>query len=178
MRANKLIVTLVVVIVILVGAVMFMMGRASDRDAAPAMPTGNAQAPVAPALAPQAQVLPPAEAPAQPAEASPATPNEKGVPPAATTSIPAAFLGEWNADPKDCGTGLSDSRVQVEPRRVRFHESEAQVKRVTIHNPRSVTIEGPFQGEGEAWDGRLRMDLSASGEAMTIGDLTRRRCPS
>jgi hypothetical protein len=68
--------------------------------------------------------------------------------------------------------------MRVEPQRVLFHESEAKAERVTIHDPRSITIEGPFQGEGESWNGHLRMDLSASGQALTIGDLTRRRCPS
>ena len=165
LRSNGVIVILGALIVLLVGALMFMVGRSGSQDPSETAPGRQAQAPAAPA-----------------ATATPALPRrvgeESGTTPSAAAAIPAAFLGEWNVSLEDCGTGLDLSRMRVEPQRVLFHESEAEARRVTVDGPRSITIEGPFQGEGESWEGRLRMDISASGEALTIGDLTRQRCPS
>lgn len=170
MRSNGVIVILGALVVLLVGALMFMIGRSGTQER-----TDTIAARQAPALS-EPPAVPDATAAA--ATAQPRKTGEESSTATAAGPIPAAFLGEWNVGLQDCGTGLSDSRVRVEPARVLFHESEAVAKRVTVHDPRSITIEGPFQGEGESWDGRLRLDLSASGQALTIGDLTRRRCPS
>ena len=165
MRGNGIII-LGALVVLLAGVLLFMVGRSGtpERTDTIAARQAPAQAPAAPAT----------QAPAQPRRAG----EESRITPSAAAVIPAAFLGEWNVSLEDCGTGLDLSRMRVEPQRVLFHESEAEAKQVTVEGPRSITIEGPFQGEGESWNGRLRMDLSASGEALTIGDLTRRRCPS
>jgi hypothetical protein len=93
------------------------------------------------------------------------------------TVIPAAFLGEWNADKAACGTGLSDTRLRIEPKRLRFYESDGAVKRVTVHDDRSATVEASFSGEGQRWNDAVEMVLSRSGDELTIGDLTRSRCP-
>jgi len=168
-RRNRVIVILGAVVIMLAGALLFMIDRSGHQDPGATAPQRQAQAPAAPH--PPALAAPVATQPPSGSEQSGTTAPVAG-------SIPAAFLGEWNASLEDCGTGLDLSRMRVEPQRVLFHESEAEAKRVTIHDPRSITIEGPFQGEGESWNGRLRMDLSASGQALTIGDLTRLRCPS
>jgi hypothetical protein len=168
-RRNGVIVILGAAVILLAGALMFMIGRSGPHDPSATVVQRRAQAPAAPHPAAVA-----APAPAQPRRVG----EESGTTPAAAGPIPAAFLGEWNVSLQACGTGLDESRMRVEPQRVLFHESEAEAERVTIHDPRSITIEGPFQGEGESWNGHLRMDLSASGQALTIGDLTRRRCPS
>jgi hypothetical protein len=176
LRSNGVIVILGALVILLVGALMFMVGRSGTQpriDAVAVRKQGPEQAQVPEAPAPTAAAAPAASAP-QPR----GTGAEDGATPAAAGPIPASFLGEWNVSLGNCGTGLDESRVRVEPGRVLFHESEARAERVTVHGPRSITIEGPFQGEGETWNGRLRMDLSASGDALTIGDLTRRRCPS
>ncbi|WP_332811136.1 hypothetical protein [Sphingomonas sp.] len=168
MRSNGVIVILGALVVLMVGALMFMVGRSGTQER-----TDTIAARPAPAQT-QSPAVPDTTAAATPAAAQPRTAGEES----AAGPIPSAFLGEWNASLEDCGTGLDLSRMRVEPQRVLFHESEAEAKLVTIDGPRSITIEGPFQGEGETWNGRLRMDLSASGDALTIGDLTRRRCPS
>jgi hypothetical protein len=171
LRSNGVIVILGALVVLLVGALMFMIGRSGTQERTDTIAARQAPAQ---ADAPAVSDATAAQAPAQPPE----TREEIGTIPVAAGPIPAAFVGEWNVGLQHCGTGLDESRVRVEPQRVLFHESEAVAKRVTVHDPRSITIEGPFQGEGESWEGRLRMDLSASGQALTIGDLTRRRCPS
>ncbi len=93
-------------------------------------------------------------------------------------TIPAAFVGEWNADLGSCGTGLSDSRLRIEPSRMRFYESDAEVTRVVVHNIRSVHVEASFAGEGETWRDSVTMVLSRSGNELTIDGSTRSRCPS
>jgi hypothetical protein len=169
LRSNGVIAILGVLVILLVGALMFTIGRSTSQDPSATAQQRQAEAPAAPDPAAVA-----ASAAAQPPSAS----EQSTTTTAAAALIPAAFLGDWNASLEDCGTGLDLSRMRVEPQRVLFHESEAEAKRVTIHGPRSITIEGLFQGEGETWNGRLRMDLSASGQALTIGDLIRQRCPS
>lgn len=91
-------------------------------------------------------------------------------------SIPAAFLGEWNERLADCGTGNNDTRLRIEPKRIRYYESDAEVRRVVIHNSRAVTVEASFAGEGETWNDTVQMVLSRSGADLTTGDLTRHRC--
>jgi hypothetical protein len=91
--------------------------------------------------------------------------------------IPAAFRGEWNANVEHCGTGLSDSRLRVEPGRLRFYESDAQVSRVSVTNARAALVEASFSGEGQTWRDTVNMVLSRSGNDLTIDGLTRHRCP-
>jgi hypothetical protein len=98
----------------------------------------------------------------------------RAVSPAAV--IPAAFRGEWNTDPAACGTGLSDSRLRVETRHLRFYESDAEVRSVTVHNSRAITVQASFSGEGQTWSDEARFVLSRSGNELTSGDLTRYRC--
>lgn len=92
--------------------------------------------------------------------------------------IPSAFLGEWNSHLEHCGTELNDSRLRVEPRRLRFYESEAELLGITIHSASRVTVRGSFSGEGETWTDNVAMTLSPSGNELTIGGYTRYRCPS
>jgi hypothetical protein len=91
-------------------------------------------------------------------------------------SIPPAFVGEWNESLADCGTDNNDTRLRVEPTRLLFYESVAQVKDVSLQGARTATIKGSFSGEGETWNDTYRMTLSQSGNELTTGGLTRKRC--
>ncbi len=93
-----------------------------------------------------------------------------------SSALPAAFVGEWNASPESCGTGTSDTRLRIEPTRIRFYESVGQISRITVQGRRSVTVEASFRGEGERWTREFQMILSPSGDALTIDGLTRQRC--
>lgn len=92
-------------------------------------------------------------------------------------AIPAAFVGEWNEKLEDCGTGMNDSRLRIEPRRISFYESDAEVVRIELHGARAVTVEASLAGEGETWTDKFRLVLSRSGDDLTIAGTTRRRCP-
>lgn len=94
------------------------------------------------------------------------------------TVIPAAFTEEWNSDLKDCGTALNDSRLRIEPKRLRFYENDAAITRVTLKNSRAATVEASFAGEGETWNDKVYMVLSRSGADLTIDGFTRHRCPA
>jgi hypothetical protein len=95
--------------------------------------------------------------------------------------IPVAFRGEWNDPIKDCGTGISDMRLRIGPKSVRFYESEGEVRRVIRHNSRAVTVLASYSGEGQVWDRIDRLVLSSSGNELTIqtgqDSATRYRCP-
>ena len=127
--------------------------------------------------APESPPPPASAGVAPPAAAPPRAPSALAPAPVAAAAIPAAFLGEWNARLEHCGTSLNDSRLRVEPRQIWFFESHAVVGAVTVHDPRDVTVAGRFSGEGDTWQGRVRMVLSPAGDALTLGESTRRRCP-
>jgi len=63
-----------------------------------------------------------------------------------------------------------------------FPKTDAEVKRVIIHNARTVSIKASFTTDGESWDSYERMILSRSGETLTIGKgrlkFVRSRCPT
>lgn len=94
-----------------------------------------------------------------------------------STTIPAAFVGEWNANPDACGTGLSDSSLRIEPELIHFYESTGNVKRVKIVNSRTITVDASYAGEGQQWDDSRTLVLSRSGNELTIEGFTRTRCP-
>ena len=95
--------------------------------------------------------------------------------------IPSAFRGQWNTRVQDCGTGLNDSRLKIDARRIRFYESDGEVRRVILHNSRAITVTGSYSGEGQVWDRTDQLVLSRSGRDLTItsegSDFTRHRCP-
>lgn len=94
------------------------------------------------------------------------------------STIPAPFIGEWNEDLKACGTGNNDSRLRIEPRRVRFYESDGDVQRVNVINRRSVEVTASFAGEGQTWTDKVTFVLSRSGDDLSSGDVSRHRCPA
>ncbi len=98
--------------------------------------------------------------------------------PATSTTIPSAFVGEWNDDLNACGTDNNDSRLRIEPKRVRFYESDGDVRRVEVINSRAIKVTASFAGEGQTWADSTDFVLSRSGEDLTSGGLTRHRCPT
>ena len=95
--------------------------------------------------------------------------------------IPQSFWGEWNTNLLECGTGLNDTRLLIDARRVRFYESDGEVRRVIFHNSRAITVTGSYSGEGQVWDRTDQLVLSRSRNDLTItsegSSLTRQRCP-
>lgn len=97
--------------------------------------------------------------------------------PSPAVAIPTAFRGEWNSDLAACGTGLNDSRLRIEPRQVRFYESDAAVTRLEQPSPRALRVTASFAGEGETWTDSFTLVLSRSGDELTIEGASRSRCP-
>ena len=95
--------------------------------------------------------------------------------------IPERFIGEWNTELKDCGTGDNDSRLRIESERVRFHESSGTVQTAAVEADDTLALIAEFKGEGQTWLGEHRFRLSDDGQSLSerIGarELVRRRCP-
>lgn len=120
---------------------------------------------------PAAQAAP-AAAPAPAAVAAPAA----ATPAAATgadgaggdqATVPAAFIGEWNSDPKDCGKGHGEGTLTIEAHRIFFYESGGPIEAVTLKSPREIAIAARLTGEGETWTDVTSFRLSADGKTLT-----------
>lgn len=109
--------------------------------------------------------------------ASKSTPSAEQQP-ATSVTIPLAFVGEWNDDLNACGTDNDDSRLRIEPKRVRFYESDGDVRVVEVINSRAIKVTASFAGEGQTWADSTDFVLSRSGEDLTSGGFTRHRCPT
>jgi hypothetical protein len=71
-------------------------------------------------------------------------------------------------------------RLLVSAKELRFHESAAIVRDVTIESPTSIRVSGDFQGEGQKWSADHRFRLSGDGRTLTMTgegvNLVRVRC--
>ena len=152
-----LIASLVLAVIILVGAVSFLAGRMTAPQA-PAEPAADALGPMAPIAAGPVSALP--------------------LPAAA---LPAAFQGLWEQDIKACGDPASTTWLRTSAAELRFHESSGTIRAVTVYSPLDVTVTADWEGEGERWTRTLRLLLSPDQTVMTDpsekGGFTRRRCP-
>jgi len=101
---------------------------------------------------------------APPQEAAPApTPTE---PPPLVTGIPAKFQGKWDESAAACAT-TSILTLTIAGNELRFHESIGEITSVTPDGDNAVKVAGPFEGEGEKWEGEMRLELSADGTTLT-----------
>jgi len=96
--------------------------------------------------------------------------------------IPARFLGEWNANLKNCGTDLNDSRLRITADRIRFYESGGPVRAVVTQGEFDLALIAELSGEGSAWLSYKHFRLSADHTHLTdVTDndsgLVRYRCP-
>jgi hypothetical protein len=115
-----------------------------------------------------------------PAESTPAPAPAPVEPPPLATAIPAKFHGKWDASAEACGRA-SIMTLTVSANELRFHESIGEINSVTPEGENAVTVKGRFEGEGEQWEGTMRLELSADGNTLTTtnnGTVTPRvRCP-
>ncbi|ESQ94327.1 hypothetical protein ABENE_02140 [Asticcacaulis benevestitus DSM 16100 = ATCC BAA-896] len=99
----------------------------------------------------------------------------------APTSIrlPEPFIGRWDASPEAC-KATSEMRLIITQTGLTFWESAGRISAVTITRPDDVTVQADFSGEGEQWQRRLHLVLSADNQTLTIDDGkggVRKRCP-
>lgn len=104
------------------------------------------------------------------------TPEASPSPAAGAATIPAAFRGEWNRKPADCGTGGNDSRLRIEAKRLRFYESSGDVLAVQGEG-RTITVRARYSGEGQTWEAARSFTLSADGKTLSADGIERTRCP-
>ena len=97
------------------------------------------------------------------------------------TSIPARFLGQWDAIDGPCAPG-SEAFLTIRPGTVTFYESQGEVTSVRRGNP-GIVINLAMTGEGESWTSEYGMSLSKGGEELATRVLSdsgagtlRRRC--
>jgi len=127
------------------------------------------------------EALPSGHEPAAPAAASPAAGVGPPTHPKPTRSdtIPARFHGLFDASASACGKP-GEYRLAVSAKELRFHESAAIVRSVTIDSPDSIHVAGDYQGEGESWKATRQLRLSEGGSKLTVAgdgtELVRIRC--
>lgn len=93
--------------------------------------------------------------------------------------IPDPWIGEWNENLEDCGTGNNDSRLRIERDRVLFYESGGMVRGAFLRGPFEIVIVLDMSGEGQTWIDSYHFVMSASGTYIrTTGDepMVRYRC--
>ncbi|WP_343521561.1 hypothetical protein [Sphingomonas sp.] len=102
-------------------------------------------------------------------------PTPKASPVVDAGTIPAAFRGEWNRVPADCGKGSNDSRLRIEAKRLRFYESSGDV--IAVHGEgRTITVRARYSGEGQTWEDARSFTLSQDGETLSADGIERTRC--
>lgn len=115
---------------------------------------------------------------------NPGTPVDIALEPApAPLPVPPAFVGEWNARAADCGRAGTETRLRLEPGRVRLHESAGDLLAVLPDGQRDLALVSRMSGEGQSRLALRRYRLAADGATLTdvtdgaAGGLARRRCP-
>lgn len=78
-------------------------------------------------------------------------------------AIPAAFHGEWAADPAWCGSGDNDDRLIIGPQRWQTYESMGTVRTVVAAGPRRLVLVIDSEGEGERWQDTVLVHLDRRG---------------
>ena len=98
------------------------------------------------------------------------------------TAIPERFRGVWGDG--DCSAS-SDLRLEIGEREIAFYESVGEVRSLNQSDDGSLVMDLAMSGEGENWEQRTRLLLSADGDQLTIEDAddprdeptnVRRRC--
>ncbi|MEI7933313.1 MAG: hypothetical protein WCI21_09725 [Alphaproteobacteria bacterium] len=153
-----LVVSLIVAIVVLVGAVMFLLGRMT--------------APQAPVETPAAEAAltqpPPTWTPA------PATPG--------AATLPVVFQGKWEEQLKACADTASTTWMRLSADHINYLESGGTIKTVTVYSPLDVSFTADMDGEGQHWTRTFHFVLSPDQTALTEqGDKAgapRLRCPA
>lgn len=125
------------------------------------MASGLALAACQPAQEPELAGPPPVESTPVPAPV-PETPPPLGT----AAAIPANFHGKWDESAEACGRS-SIMTLTVSANELRFHESIGEINKVTPEGENTVTVSGPFDGEGQQWEGTMKLEVSPDGNTLT-----------
>jgi hypothetical protein len=90
---------------------------------------------------------------------------------AAAATLPAAFVGKWDAPPKPCSTEYrAEMQLDITATELSFFESGGTVKNVKVNSPTDVVAEVSMSGEGETWQKSMHMVLTDNGNTLTIDE--------
>ncbi len=94
--------------------------------------------------------------------------------------LPRGLIGTWTADPAGRCTPGSEGRIVVEPKAVRFYESEARITTIAQVDPHSWSIDADVTGEGETRRSRFTLNLNEDGSLTRVEapfpEITYTRC--
>ncbi|PCD03759.1 hypothetical protein COC42_05280 [Sphingomonas spermidinifaciens] len=82
-----------------------------------------------------------------------------------TDAIPAEWRGIWAG--RDGCARSATMRVRVAADRLVFYESEGVASEIERRAPREIALKLAMSGEGETWERRAVLSLSADGERLT-----------
>jgi hypothetical protein len=97
-------------------------------------------------------------------------------------SMPAQFLGEWNAVVADCGTGNNDSVLEIKSNHISYWESDGPLKAIVVHGRYEVALIAELSGEGQTWLTTAQFKLSPGEDKLVStsipgNEFVRFRCP-
>lgn len=87
---------------------------------------------------------------------------------ARSVTIPIRFIGEFNSSPNYCGTDLSDMRVRISATKIKFYESEGNVKAILSQPNGEITVMAEYSGEGKIWTNMIQLATSRDGKQLII----------
>jgi hypothetical protein len=88
----------------------------------------------------------------------------------AEKTFPAAFRGKWDKSAEACADGESTQVVTVREGEIQFFESMGKIKSIAGDGANAIRFEGAFSGEGDTWDGSMRLEMSPAGDTLKIND--------
>jgi hypothetical protein len=109
---------------------------------------------------------------------------------ASSPTIPARFIGVWDAETGSCDPA-SDLRLDITPQAIGFYESQGTLTGLAEAIDGSTAVELAMEGEGDTWDMTMTISLSGIGVAERLivqhrgepgqpapAPLTLKRCPA
>lgn len=109
-------------------------------------------------------------------------PPQPAAPPAA--AVPERYLGTWYSSTEQCVQKGDQSRLEIAPAQLTFHEGGGPVTAVKEETPGDIFITGQISGEGEG-PNPFTYHFKLSEDGQTLTDVTypdspfkRVRCPS
>lgn len=105
---------------------------------------------------------------------------EEPPPPPTLVEVPAQYLGGWDENVGACGQG-GPNAVTVTPTEVVMEDTKVAVSGVAPDGETAARVLGRFTGPGQAWDGSIRLEVSADGRELNVVNgamiVPRVKCP-
>lgn len=110
----------------------------------------------------------PTEAPPVGVTEGPPAAGPSVAPPVALAGLPERFQGVFDQNRAACADPSSVYRLTVSEDELRFYESVGQVRGIAPSGDGGLNVTAEYQGEGERWEERLVLTLSADDDQLTV----------